>query len=595
MGYDEEKLTIAQFLTLVMDEYTADIEDYREKINSQYDNLSNLGEDKTLSPKEIEKKRKECQDAIKYFKQRITELEGKKGALSSAMSRIDAIAKDDALIRLFRGAMYELDRHNSKEEEKLFVDTLTLWRQAIKKGGLFKSKEEKEEIKASHKKETDKNKMGEVINSSAEEKKSAYVNKYDMGRKLLGRLSEIAAENNIYFDDMGNRYYNQREDAYVSDHPSIEMSHLEHVKDFLTNPVDYYSFDVPGYVGAIDEMRKCLRCIDVLKEKYLVSQYSELEKYAKATIQLAREIEYVDRLLITFDVLPLNKSSIYLSAREVSQKQKEQYGKLLAKTRELMAKENFKGIIEAVERLEQLYLEAVSKYEKLRKLNQAQDEKSFVYPITDVEKEIRDIEIEMHQIAEKYPQLAHRPEFFSILNRFNNNRDDHVIPEEKESKDDTALDVMEQILDEREDTDAIDEPTATYDEETLSVPTSQNDDAETLEVEEANLNPIDLPVNLQIIRTQYYQKYMMEKLKKSPLGKIPFSEFLEEIAPEQKELIAIEKQREKQAETIYKKYIKHRLAGANIGFREYCNMFYSDLSVELPVAHEEEEAQRSKR
>ena len=92
---------------------------------------------------------------------------------------------------------------------------------------------------------------------------------------------------------------------------------------------------------------------------------------------------------------------------------------------------------------------------------------------------------------------------------------------------------------------------------------------------------------------------MKAKVVKSPLGKLPFSEYLRQTAPALKELIALEEQREKQAATIYKKYIQYRMQQGDkrscMDFREFCDFRFDLDNVDVPVAYEEDEEKRRHR
>ncbi len=66
---------------------------------------------------------------------------------------------------------------------------------------------------------------------------------------------------------------------------------------------------------------------------------------------------------------------------------------------------------------------------------------------------------------------------------------------------------------------------------------------------------VQIPYEYSDVRTALYSKYMVEKVKNSELGKVMFSNYLEQVAPQLVELIELEKQREQQANTIFKNYI----------------------------------------
>lgn len=107
-----------------------------------------------------------------------------------------------------------------------------------------------------------------------------------------------------------------------------------------------------------------------------------------------------------------------------------------------------------------------------------------------------------------------------------------------------------------------------------------------------NYNDFELDINLQTIRSSYYQKYLTEKIQKGNLINIPFSKYLEKIAVDQVELIEIEKKREKMAHNIYQQYLKYYAALENKkaanSFEDFAYYKYNIDDIDVPIENEEE-------
>ena len=98
--------------------------------------------------------------------------------------------------------------------------------------------------------------------------------------------------------------------------------------------------------------------------------------------------------------------------------------------------------------------------------------------------------------------------------------------------------------------------------------------------------------NLHIHRMDHYQNYMREKVKKSELGELSFSAYLEKVAPYLTELIEIEKTRESLAKTIYKDYLKYyallKDKNSSLSFEEFAEKRYGVENIDVPMEYDEE-------
>lgn len=98
--------------------------------------------------------------------------------------------------------------------------------------------------------------------------------------------------------------------------------------------------------------------------------------------------------------------------------------------------------------------------------------------------------------------------------------------------------------------------------------------------------------SLAIKRTQYYQKYLYEKMINPETANIPFSEYLQSKVPDS-ELIEIEKERETKTQTIYMEYIKYLASMPDknkaLKFNEFALKRYQIENIEKPIELENQE------
>ena len=84
---------------------------------------------------------------------------------------------------------------------------------------------------------------------------------------------------------------------------------------------------------------------------------------------------------------------------------------------------------------------------------------------------------------------------------------------------------------------------------------------------------------------------MVEKVKNTDLGKMPFSEYLKVTRPNSRELIEIEQSRENMANIIYDEYLKYYELlddkTTAMSFEQFANNKYGVENVDIPIAYEE--------
>ena len=102
-----------------------------------------------------------------------------------------------------------------------------------------------------------------------------------------------------------------------------------------------------------------------------------------------------------------------------------------------------------------------------------------------------------------------------------------------------------------------------------------------VEKEKKANNNLNMSPELQSLRSVYYQKYQMAKLRDTNLDKVPFSKYLETVAPQEKALIEFEKRNE----NIYKDYLKYRAdcVNKNVSSLSFQNYVIKTLGTEVVI------------
>jgi hypothetical protein len=251
----------------------------------------------------------------------------------------------------------------------------------------------------------------------------------------------------------------------------------------------------------------------------------------------------------------------------------------------------FEELIQTHKKLEELYRNYVNALEKHRNSDQAD------YSWSPFISEANEYRVEMYVLVAKYPELnryeykidlekqkelaskkadiSHVPTSSEYVEKVQRKRE----VEESERIVSTANEVVEHPGVKLVAPVKLEIPSKLTIEETIDY----TDDDELRK-------PIEIPDYLSGNVTYYYQNYMKEKLLKTELGNLKFSEYLEVVRPDLKELIEIERKREQRLDNIYKKYLKYRMALEDktraLSFREFAQYNYGLESYEIPEGYE---------
>ena len=205
---------------------------------------------------------------------------------------------------------------------------------------------------------------------------------------------------------------------------------------------------------------------------------------------------------------------------------------------------------------------------------------------------------EMLSIVLKYPEL-NRPEYGIDLTKYDKKgRYIGEEPEHKQIPENTGKSVK---VEEEEPF----VPTVVVTEEELRRDLGIEDEApkqnprkawEVADESPVDENNFEIPENLTSMRTAYYSRYMVEKVKGSELGKMKFSEYLENVAPELEELIEIEKRRENRAKNVFKLYVQYLASledkSQAMRFSEFARLRHGLNEDDLPYEYTDEEVKK---
>lgn len=271
------------------------------------------------------------------------------------------------------------------------------------------------------------------------------------------------------------------------------------------------------------------------KESAIVEK---LHSNYKEIMEQSREIWYLDELIDIFKNTSISKSQLYQNMCSVKEQQISELRSLISTSEQQYENSGLKDKIEASARI-------VALQKQIEFINQEMlESKGNQQRYEQLQSQYLELKSTLVQLLEKYPEL-------------NKNR----------------INIKTEIL-----------------REQLKNEYEQKEKEMQVE-DKQQIKNIELDENLQIQRTQLYQQYMVEKVKNTDLGKMPFSEYLKVTRPNSRELIEIEQSRENMANNIYDKYLKYyellEDKTSAMSFEQFANNKYGVENVDIPLAYEE--------
>ncbi len=351
-----------------------------------------------------------------------------------------------------------------------------------------------------------------------------------------------------------------------------------------------------GKERMFDEFGPILKSMDYLSNEYYVYRrfktFFILKEKIEVVNKLSIEVECLDLIIDAYDGTLLKETDMFKELIEIYRKQNKKLQDLSRKATEMYNKSGLKEYIEFEKRLRELHRQSTGYRHRLA-LNE--EKLGYSHPET---RKASDLYVstksEMLGILLKYPEL-NRSEYGIDLSKYDSKGNEiEPTPEKKE--------IPERVV-----------PVSTHEEEPI-IPTrvvTEEELRDDLGMTEAPVtdgkkawepaepeeeNNFEVPDYLTAIRTAYYSRYMVEKVRGSELGKMKFSEYLENVAPEHTELIEIEQRRELRAKNVFKLYVQY-LASLDdksqaMRFSEFARLRHGLEQEDLPHEYSDEEVKK---
>ena len=300
-------------------------------------------------------------------------------------------------------------------------------------------------------------------------------------------------------------------------------------------------------------------------------------------------------IIDAFDNTSIKDTDLFKHLIEIYRKQNNKLNKLMNKVNEVYSRSGLKELLEAESRLKDLSRQSLElQARRIRTYDEFGEGPSFDYTYS-VEDKIR---TEMLAILLKYPEL-NKPIYGINLEQYNK-RGKYI--GDKITKEQDVKEISRPIKVEDEEPFV---PTIVVTEEELKrdlgiLEESQEQEQknhwkpakETIEDD----NNFEIPYDLSSVRTDYYNRYMFEKVKGTELGQMNFSEYLENVAPDLKELIEIERRRENRAKNVFKLYVQYLASiedkSQAMRFTDFAKLRHGLEKDDLPYEYSDEEVKK---
>lgn len=291
-------------------------------------------------------------------------------------------------------------------------------------------------------------------------------------------------------------------------------------------------------------------------------------------IELSKDVMYIEKIMEEYkDIIEVNNSEIYKNVELLRKEQEQRINTLMREAERAYYQSGIEEKLNIEHKLHEIqYLIEQKKY-RLRtyKIKDYIDKKT--------EKEIKILEEEIEELeTKKFNLLYDNPDLNKIEYKVDIER---IKREEKEE-----LEKMKKSIQQKEH---LHHEIPTQEEK------GSNDEKLKVTKEEPikydNYKVVDKEIreNWQDMRFKYFQEYQIKMMISKK--KIPFSEFLEKRAPYLKDLIELEKERERHAINIYKEYIKYLANEENkenaMKFSEFANRKHKIENIDVPAQYEE--------
>lgn len=580
--------------------YDAEIYDIEKRIsNIRLGKAEYYGYGKYYSQNVLTGKEKE--NRIRTLERRLKEVKRLRSKYADVVSlarhteyELERAAKRDALHDLFHDVLRDVEYHYNPEKKEMQDSTFV---EKFKKP-IIKARR-KDASKLSKERHKIDKKLYHVLKRNAK-KMRLLINDNGLSLDYVIRESRYSIDSLLW-----NIYHEKSKD--LSKHPyllGVDTRDLERAREIIKEKFNEGSHDF---------------CVGNSKTKYhdLSIMYNK-ESYAAINSKIykflgmyedvltrGKELLALKRLLSAFSKTEYKDSESYINLQNVCEKIEANLLKAVEKANSEFEKANLPELIENYKKLEELYREY------LRCLAEHSRSKDAQYSWSEHIREANEYRAEMIAIVFKYPEL-NRPEYKIDLERKKKKSLEEVITEtmgyspEPDIKLGLSADYQEKVERRRvQETESgpsgktdyeikVDRKRApeytTEEPAPVFVPPTERKVEDKTDDEKLK-ESIETPSYLSGLVTVYYPQYVRFKAENPNQANMAFSEYLQYVRPDLKELIEIERQKEERVETIFKKYIKYRASLGNkeraLSFRAYAKIYYNVENYDIPQEYDE--------
>lgn len=581
--------------------YDAEIDDIKKRISNirlgkaEYYGYGKYYSQNVLTGKEAEKRIHELESRLKSIQRKRSKFADIVSLARHTEYALERAAKRDALHDLFHDVLGDIERHYNTETKKY----------------------EDSEFVEKHKKT--------IIKARRKDSRRLSKERHRIDRKLYHALKRNAKKMRLLINDNGLTLDYVIKESRFSIDGLLWNIYYEKSKDYSKNP----------YLLGVDT-KDLERARELIKEKFnegshdfcvgdSKSRYHDLEmiknreSYAPINSKIYRFLEmYKDILIRGKELLALKcllgafsktehkEFEANLNLENVVDKIQEDIRKQVEKANNEFEKANLPVLIENYKKLEELYRNY------LRCLTNHRNSKDAEYSWSEHIREANEYRAEMIAILFKYPEL-NRPEYNIDLDRKKKKTVEELIDKTlvtqpgKTAVEPVVSSEYQEKVERKRAAEVAGEPVEKSDYERkvdrrrtpekvevpakgVFVPPTERKVEEKTDDSWLKEN-IETPAYLSGLVTVYYPQYVRFKAENPDQANLLFSEYLQYVRPDLKELIEIERRKEERVETIFKKYIKYRASIANkeraLSFRSYAKIYYNVENYDIPQEYDE--------
>ena len=582
MKSDEIRKLIDSFNTKYYEEELEKIEQRIENVRAGFPEFKGIynsyNDEKTLTKEEKEKRIRSLENRKKDIKKHISELNSVIANLEINISKIEEIAKKQALLSKLEQCIW--DRRFSDNKELSLND-------------VYKKLDKKLYCKSKGKLYDATSKINKEVYKMLKNNKNLQVTQF-------GSIESTIDNSDYRMDTLFNKAEHLFEFEYGNKLSTlgVDIERLNNaIKAMQKKPTQYtITFNGKLSLERLNHINLYLDKNYDLKEGY--SNLKILQEKYNEFVLLSREVWYMNEVILSFSKTSIVDTEMYKGLKELYYQQKEKLHELRENADKLYDKSGIQRKIDAEQRLRELYQLMQEKEFNINRYK----ELGYYDQVSYAQNDLYEIRLEMIRILRDNPELNRVEYNIDIKGILEKEKEIYKPEVEKVNKikEEDVINIQYKVEEEIKQSKEIEESEKTNessrDEEDIPVHIETKEEEifidKAYQEESENKKIFELNNNLQIHRFTKYQDYMREKVIGSELGKLSFSQYLEKEAPYLTELIKIEKEREKQARNIYREYIRYYASLEEkeyaLSFEQFANKNYGIENIDVPVEYEEE-------